>query len=71
MSDPVTQQPEPVPAEPTAPAPPEPLPWLEEMPPRQIVAELDRYIVGQEVAKKAIAIAVSRSGTRSPRPTSS
>ena len=23
-----------------------PLPWLEEMPPRQIVAELDRYIVG-------------------------
>ena len=28
------------------------------MPPRQIVAELDRYIVGQAPAKKAIAIAV-------------
>jgi ATP-dependent HslUV protease ATP-binding subunit HslU len=37
---------------------PDPLPWLEELPPRQIVAELDRYIVGQEAAKKAIAIAV-------------
>src|SRR5438093_909646 len=34
------------------------LPWLEELPPRKIVAELDRYIVGQEVAKKAVAIAV-------------
>src|SRR5213080_3431591 len=32
------------------------LPWLEELPPRKIVAELDRYIVGQEVAKKAVAI---------------
>ena len=30
-----------------------PPPWLEEMPPRQIVAELNRYIVGQEAAKKA------------------
>jgi ATP-dependent HslUV protease ATP-binding subunit HslU len=28
------------------------------MPPRQIVAELDRYIVGQDPAKRAIAIAV-------------
>src|SRR6185503_10852346 len=36
----------------------QPLPWLEEMPPRQIVAELDRYIVGQAPAKRAIAIAV-------------
>ncbi len=45
----------------TEPAPPpetQPLPWLEEMPPRQIVAELDRYIVGQDPAKRAIAIAV-------------
>jgi ATP-dependent HslUV protease ATP-binding subunit HslU len=42
-----------------APAPEtQPLPWLEEMPPRQIVAELDRYIVGQDPAKRAIAIAV-------------
>ena len=38
--------------------PPEPLPWLEEMPPRQIVGELDRYIVGQGAAKRAVAIAI-------------
>src|SRR3989304_755113 len=36
----------------------QPLPWLEEMPPAQIVAELDRYIVGQAPAKRSIAIAV-------------
>jgi ATP-dependent HslUV protease ATP-binding subunit HslU len=42
-----------------------PLPWLEEMPPRQIVAELDRYIVGQEPAKRAIAIAVRNRWRRS------
>src|SRR5574338_1368952 len=35
-----------------------PPPWLEELPPRQIVAELDRYIVGQEQAKRAVAIAI-------------
>jgi ATP-dependent HslUV protease ATP-binding subunit HslU len=35
-----------------------PQPWLEEMPPAQIVAELDRYVVGQDSAKRAIAIAV-------------
>jgi ATP-dependent HslUV protease ATP-binding subunit HslU len=33
-------------------------PWLDEMTPRQIVAELDKYIVGQEPAKKAVAIAL-------------
>jgi ATP-dependent HslUV protease ATP-binding subunit HslU len=33
-------------------------PWLDEMTPRQIVAELDKYIVGQEAAKKAVAIAL-------------
>jgi ATP-dependent HslUV protease ATP-binding subunit HslU len=44
--------------EPAPPAETQPLPWLEEMPPRQIVAELDRYIVGQDPAKRAIAIAV-------------
>jgi ATP-dependent HslUV protease ATP-binding subunit HslU len=54
----------------TTPAPttettPPPLPWLEEMPPRQIVAELDRYIVGQEPAKRAIAIAVRNRWRRS------
>jgi ATP-dependent HslUV protease ATP-binding subunit HslU len=48
------------PASPTpdAATPPEAAPWLEELPPRRIVAELDRYIVGQEAAKKAVAIAV-------------
>ncbi|MSR35140.1 MAG: ATP-dependent protease ATPase subunit HslU [Gemmatimonadetes bacterium] len=32
--------------------------WLEELTPRQIVAELDKYIVGQKDAKKAVAIAL-------------
>ena len=32
--------------------------WLEELTPRQIVAELDRYVVGQSAAKKAVAIAL-------------
>ena len=32
--------------------------WLDEMTPRQIVSELDRYIVGQGAAKKAVAIAL-------------
>ncbi len=32
--------------------------WLDELTPRQIVAELDKYIVGQEAAKKAVAIAL-------------
>ncbi|HEY3933600.1 MAG TPA: ATP-dependent protease ATPase subunit HslU [Gemmatimonadales bacterium] len=49
----------------TAEAPP---PWLEELPPRQIVAELDRYIVGQHVAKKAIAIAIRNRWRRSQAP---
>jgi ATP-dependent HslUV protease ATP-binding subunit HslU len=47
---------------------PPPLPWLEEMPPRQIVGELDRYIVGQEAAKRAIAIAVRNRWRRSQAP---
>ncbi|GMV07517.1 MAG: ATP-dependent protease ATPase subunit HslU [Gemmatimonadota bacterium] len=44
------------------PAPPAPdaespeAPWIDELTPRQIVAELDKYIVGQEEAKKAVAI---------------
>ncbi len=33
-------------------------PWLDELTPRQIVAELDKYIVGQTEAKKAVAIAL-------------
>ncbi len=45
-----------------------PAPWLEEMPPRQIVAELDRYIVGQDAAKKAVAIAVRNRWRRAQAP---
>ena len=55
-----------------APSPPlaaeEQLPWLEEMPPRKIVAELDRYIVGQDAAKKAVAIAVRNRWRRAQAP---
>ncbi|HEU4561962.1 MAG TPA: ATP-dependent protease ATPase subunit HslU [Longimicrobium sp.] len=53
-----------VPAEPTAPASAdgkpegELQPWLDELTPRGIVAELDKYIVGQRDAKKAVAIAL-------------
>ncbi|HXV86087.1 MAG TPA: ATP-dependent protease ATPase subunit HslU [Gemmatimonadales bacterium] len=47
---------------------PEPQPWLEELPPRQIVAELDRYIVGQHEAKKAVAIAIRNRWRRSQAP---
>jgi ATP-dependent HslUV protease ATP-binding subunit HslU len=43
-------------------------PWLEELPPRQIVAELDRYIVGQEAAKRAVAIAIRNRWRRSQTP---
>ncbi len=53
---------------PDQPEPPAPIPWLEEMPPRQIVAELDRYIVGQEAAKKAVAIAVRNRWRRAQAP---
>ena len=31
-------------------------PWLDELTPRQIVGELDKYIIGQNDAKKAVAI---------------
>jgi len=47
---------------------PEPVPWLEELPPRQIVAELDRYIVGQAEAKKAVAIAIRNRWRRQQAP---
>ncbi len=49
---------------------PEPLPWLEELPPRQIVAELDRYIVGQRDAKRAVAIAIRNRWRRQQAPES-
>ena len=53
---------------PAATPPVEPLPWLEELPPRQIVAELDRYIVGQKAAKRAVAIAIRNRWRRSQTP---
>ncbi len=62
MSEPETKQG----AEP--PVAEEPLPWLEELPPRQIVAELDRYIVGQGAAKKAVAIAIRNRWRRTQAP---
>ena len=46
----------------------EQLPWLEELPPRQIVAELDRYIVGQGAAKKSVAIAIRNRWRRAQAP---
>ena len=63
--------PEPPPTATTQPPPaatPDQVPWLEEMAPRKIVAELDRYIVGQEGAKKAVAIAVRNRWRRSQAP---
>jgi ATP-dependent HslUV protease ATP-binding subunit HslU len=63
-----TETPLPPPAAPAAPSSDETMPWLEEMPPRKIVAELDRYIVGQEAAKKAVAIAVRNRWRRAQAP---
>src|SRR3954471_2186868 len=56
------------PAAPAAASVEDAVPWLEEMPPRKIVAELDRYIVGQEAAKKAVAIAVRNRWRRAQAP---
>jgi ATP-dependent HslUV protease ATP-binding subunit HslU len=50
------------------PEPAAPPPWLEELAPRQIVAELDRYIVGQEAAKRAVAIAIRNRWRRAQAP---
>jgi len=58
----------PPPETPAVTPPADALPWLEELPPRKIVAELDRYIVGQEAAKKAVAIAVRNRWRRSQAP---
>ena len=66
MAEPTRTPEDKLPAAPVAPE--ETLPWLEELPPRKIVAELDRYIVGQEVAKKAVAIAVRNRWRRSQAP---
>jgi ATP-dependent HslUV protease ATP-binding subunit HslU len=66
MAEPTRSSEQPVP--PREPVQEEALPWLEELPPRKIVAELDRYIVGQEVAKKAVAIAVRNRWRRTQTP---
>lgn len=39
-------------------AEPEPMPSFDELTPREIVAELDKYIVGQTPAKRAVAVAL-------------
>src|SRR5438552_5724751 len=72
---PVSHPPEPPPTSTDAPAAAgagvaaeETLPWLEELPPKKIVAELDRYIVGQEAAKKAVATAVRNRLRRAQAP---
>jgi len=72
---PVSHPPEPPPTSTDAPAAAgagvaaeETLPWLEELPPKKIVAELDRYIVGQEAAKKAVAIAIRNRWRRAQAP---
>src|SRR5256885_14415155 len=71
---PGNESPPPAAPAPPAPAPPSPaaadeqLPWLEELPPRKIVAELGRYNVGQEVAKKAVAIAARNRWRRAHAP---
>jgi ATP-dependent HslUV protease ATP-binding subunit HslU len=62
-----TPDPQSPPLQDAAPAPAPP-PWLEELPPRQIVAELDRYIVGQDAAKRAVAIAIRNRWRRSQAP---
>src|SRR5688572_33100871 len=43
---------------------------LADLTPRQIVAELDRYIVGQDEAKKAVAIALRNRWRRQQTPES-
>jgi ATP-dependent HslUV protease ATP-binding subunit HslU len=70
MADPTrtpTPPPPPVAAT-TEPPAPDTAPWLEELPPRKIVSELDRYIVGQDAAKKAVAIAVRNRWRRAQAP---
>ena len=53
---------------PQSPLDADPVPWLEELPPKKIVAELDRYIVGQGAAKKSVAIAVRNRWRRAQAP---
>src|SRR6266513_1404878 len=44
------------------------LPALDDMTPRQIVAELDKYIVGQTAAKRAVAVAIRNRWRRQQLP---
>jgi ATP-dependent HslUV protease ATP-binding subunit HslU len=68
VTKPGTTRKDPPPPPHAAPVAEEALPWLEELPPKKIVAELDRYIVGQDAAKKAVAIAVRNRWRRSQAP---
>ncbi|HEX9393427.1 MAG TPA: ATP-dependent protease ATPase subunit HslU [Gemmatimonadales bacterium] len=68
MTKPGVTRKDPPPPPNTVPVAEEALPWLEELPPKKIVAELDRYIVGQDAAKKAVAIAVRNRWRRSQAP---
>jgi len=71
LTEPIKKQPkDELPLAPQGEQPPEaqPQPWLEELPPKQIVAELDRYIVGQNAAKRAVAIAVRNRWRRQQAP---
>jgi len=52
----------------SAPAPGELGPALENMTPRQVVAELDKYVVGQHQAKRAVAIALRNRWRRQQLP---
>jgi ATP-dependent HslUV protease ATP-binding subunit HslU len=68
VTKPGTTRKDPPPPPHAVPVAEEALPWLEELPPKKIVAELDRYIVGQDAAKKAVAIAVRNRWRRSQAP---
>ena len=51
------------------PSPRPPRRWrLEDLPPRQIVAELDKYVVGQRAAKRAVAVALRNRWRRQQLP---
>jgi ATP-dependent HslUV protease ATP-binding subunit HslU len=54
--------------QPTLPDTSAPPQWLDELTPRQIVAELDMYIVGQKAAKKSVAIALRNRWRRQQAP---
>jgi ATP-dependent HslUV protease ATP-binding subunit HslU len=48
---------------------PEPQPAFDDLTPREIVAELDKYIVGQNAAKRAVAVALRNRVRRQKLPT--